>query len=152
MVLRDCSCLSRHLYRGHHSCGNNRKNPSRELVVPFSIQRGNPPTPNDSRPQRENAGRLTTQTERPTRRKVKSQNGWRISAASVRQRHAKQKGFVKPAHRLSRNRLWSGVTTSTVRYMSFDRNRLAGERACTRRISASDAFTAAKPCSIISRS
>ena len=39
MVLRDCSCLSRHLYRGRHSCGNKRKNPPRGLVVPPSIQR-----------------------------------------------------------------------------------------------------------------
>ena len=28
-MLRDCSCLPRHLYRGHHSCLNIRKNPPR---------------------------------------------------------------------------------------------------------------------------
>jgi len=66
--------------------------------------------------------------------------------------HLSQKRSPKPTQRLPRNRFWSGCTTSTVRYISFDKNRLAGERACSRRISASDAFTAANPCSIISRS
>jgi hypothetical protein len=64
MVLGDCSCLSRHLYRGHHSCGNNRKNPPRELVVRLSIQRRT----SDAQPltsATQNAGRVTTQAQRP---------------------------------------------------------------------------------------
>ena len=120
MVLRDCSCLSRHRYRGHHSCVNNRKNPPRGLVVPLSIQQRTVrrPTTRVRNARTQAASRLSSAAARSLRRPLER----------IVRRHPSVRLLGHPASAFGRLRIGSLPMTVLV----YSLRRVAEGPACRR--------------------